>query len=227
VTKRGYLTREFKSKSEDNQGERLTSPYVRLLAEKVAYFDEEVINFVMPHKRYALGEALQGVSQGEIALVLNMSQPSVCYLINSTIKRCSYRQSVPRPSEYDIETGINDLNPSDRKVLVEMFHAHANQNQVARKLNRSQGYVRYRFLKSLPSVQGPLRAWFELAKAIEPKWEVDIDYYKGKTPKHCPDGGTLRKLAMSALDKNPIPLKGEAKDPSPWIPFPWQSWKPF
>jgi predicted DNA-binding protein YlxM (UPF0122 family) len=92
--------------------------------------------------------------QTAIAELFNVSQPTVCYRLKKGAARLRYLVSLP---EYDLDQMREDFSfhlsdPVDVEVLIGMVETTC-QSEVARKLKATQGFVRYRFLRTLEKLR--------------------------------------------------------------------------
>ena len=88
--------------------------------------------------------------QVAIAELFNVSQPTVCYRLRKGAARLRYLLGLPR---YDPDKMAQDLrrvvrDDIDVQILLGMAETTC-QSEVARNLNATQGFVRYRFLRSV------------------------------------------------------------------------------
>ena len=162
-------------------------------------FDTDVLGLVHPYKRYVLGQTLRGRTQMEIAAKMEIAQPSVSYLIRTTLKRCRQYQPVVRPTYREVLASTRTLDDEDAKVVLAMWR-HRQQSAAGVQLGRSQGYVRYRFLRSIPLLDDDdVASWFRIADTIEPRWEEVESQFPGRRPKRSPSPATLIDLTFDAL----------------------------
>lgn len=93
---------------------------------------------------------LQGLSQTKIAELVGIRQPSVSYCLERALQRLEFlwgiRQHTPARAEPELLKHIKD--PIDRDILLEFLRT-TSQSAVARKMNMSQGRIRYRVVRSI------------------------------------------------------------------------------
>jgi predicted DNA-binding protein YlxM (UPF0122 family) len=92
--------------------------------------------------------------QTAIAELFNVSQPTVCYRLQRGAARLRYLVEIP---EYNLDQMALDLvphisDPIDRRIMVRMVSTTC-QSEVARELDVSQGFVRYRFLRTVAALE--------------------------------------------------------------------------
>jgi hypothetical protein len=149
---------------------------------------------VYPYKRFILGSTLRGWTQHEIADYLWCSQPTVSYIVSTTVKRCSQYQGIPKPSWNEIQAALAGLDKQTQEVMMAMWR-HRQQVAAANHIQRSQGYVRYRFLQGLKQIDGKVADWLKLSTVIEPRFEFAPEFFTGQLPKACPTPKSLISLA--------------------------------
>jgi hypothetical protein len=114
----------------------------------------EHAHFLHPYERQALDLSLTGRRQTEVADLMGISQPSVCYILSRVSQRIEYLATRPK---FDLDLMRKDLRdiptllPSDPGILVD-YWVCGNQSSVARKYGRTQGWVRHRIQRTLGCV---------------------------------------------------------------------------
>jgi predicted DNA-binding protein YlxM (UPF0122 family) len=88
--------------------------------------------------------------QMAIAELFNVSQPTVCYRLRKGAARLKYLLSLPEYDPAKMERDLQRVVRDDTDVQILMGMAETTcQSEVARNLNATQGFVRYRFLRAL------------------------------------------------------------------------------
>jgi DNA-directed RNA polymerase specialized sigma24 family protein len=154
-----------------------------------------------PYKRFCLSQYFQGKTQTEIAKMLAISQPSVQAIIQRGIFRClELSQLPPRPSEAMAKKAFHLLPEKTRLIMLLMFR-HEVQSEAADKLGRTQGYVRYWYLKGLDDMKvGRVQDWMRKVKELN-HFERS-QFFVGRLPFNIPSGKALLTLAEQVL-QNP------------------------
>lgn len=96
----------------------------------------------------------QKIRQSAIAELFNVSQPTVCYRLRRGAARLKYLLELP---DYDREELLSDLHSIlkeqvDIDVMMGMLDKTC-QSDVAKSLGVSQGFVRYRFLRTISKLE--------------------------------------------------------------------------
>ena len=157
-----------------------------------------VLARLVPYKRFILSQYLAGKHQTEIAKLMDIAQPSVADTINRTLDRCvTLSCHLPRPSMAMVKKATRNLPEQDQEILLLMFQ-HEQQLAVAEEIGRSQGYVRYRYLKGLDNMEeGRVQDWMLMVKQL--KWEERSQFFAGRLPFSIPSGKALLAQAEMLL----------------------------
>ena len=88
--------------------------------------------------------------QTDIAAQMGIRQPSVCYRIQKAAKRLQFLLQTPKVSKEQLVACIAAVlpDPVDIQVMVTMWQTGC-QSETARRLGKTQGFVRHRFFRAL------------------------------------------------------------------------------
>lgn len=126
------------------------------------------LDVLSENERLAVNYSLTGIGQTEIAKKLNLSQPSVSYLLKRSAGRLEYVITRPFFDPRMMESDLAEiLDLEDVRILLRFWNTGC-QTTVAQEVNRTQGFVRYRVARSLPIMKtGGNHRTLKYAKAIE------------------------------------------------------------
>jgi predicted transcriptional regulator len=111
------------------------------------------------------------VRQTSIAELFNVSQPTVCYRLSRGIARVKFLLTLPQMTLGELEAELRGVFTCETDIRLMLHMAKTTcQSETARELGVTQGFVRYRFLRSidrLKTMRGtePLVDWFEKVAA--------------------------------------------------------------
>jgi len=155
------------------------------------------------HKRFVLGALLKGTTQQNIADLVGMRQPSIHYVLNSTLTRCVQYDGLRQPGFVEVRKhlGRHLEDAKARECVMAMYRHRGNQTLAGKCLGRSQAYVRYHYnrgLEKLPKKHA-VTDWLSLPKHIEPRWEQRDVLWAEVLPKNRPGGKGLHRKAKKIL----------------------------
>lgn len=88
--------------------------------------------------------------QTDIALMFQVSQPTVCYRLQRAAYRIRFLLSLPDINDGELEQAFTGFlpDPLDIRIMVLMYETTC-QSEVAKRLRVTQGFVRHRFIRSI------------------------------------------------------------------------------
>lgn len=93
---------------------------------------------------------LKRVRQTSIAELFNVSQPTVFYRLSRGVERIKFLLDLPKLTPEEIEAEIRGITTDEKDIQVMVLMAKSTcQSEVARELGLTQGFVRYRFIRTL------------------------------------------------------------------------------
>lgn len=190
----GLSLKQFQIK----QGLRKTDHPPFRVAQSILDLNPKILAMVTQQKRHLLWMAMSE-KQSEIAKTLRITQPSVCYQIQSTLKRCQGFNDLEVPTLTEVRKALTHLQEEDREISELMF-IHGRQTAVAEILGRTQSYVRHRFLKALCKVTDvKVGMWLERNTVVQPQWSrIERSWFQF-LPKRALKPSDLRRKAESIL----------------------------
>lgn len=128
---------------------------------------------------YCLEQDMKGRKQTDIAKDVGVSQPTVSYKIRVARKRIDFMIQRDKLDFESFQTWLQSsmLDSLDIQIILLMWETTC-QSEVARRLNRSQGCIRYRFLRAIEQikkqcpVEGFAEILVELANNPNILWEI-------------------------------------------------------
>jgi len=138
---------------------------------------------------------LKGASQSEIALQVNVTQPTVAYHLRKASWRTGVFKRIPELDFHHLHKTLPALvGDADCDIFLD-FLKLTSQSRVARKIGRSQGFVRHRLKKVMSSLEksGEFTNCLQAAKVIfgnpaafihEPDGESGGTQSAGPPPSH-------------------------------------------
>lgn len=150
---RGFSTREAARTYRNTPGVAPPGHNQKYLLALISVFGAKRVNQTLsklgPSEALTLRYTLEGLSQTEIAKTLNMTQPAVNYNLRRGMERITYilnRPGIDLPKlRGDMQ--ILGVDPTDID-LVALYLETTCQSDVAKKLGVTQGFVRYRLLRT-------------------------------------------------------------------------------
>ena len=90
------------------------------------------------------------LKQTDIAMIFNVSQPTVCYRLQRATARIQFIMAMPDIKPHELERDMRGFlsDPLDVQIMVLMYETTC-QSEVAKRLGVSQGLVRHRFIRSI------------------------------------------------------------------------------
>lgn len=89
------------------------------------------------------------LNQTDIAQIFGVSQPTVCYRLKRATDRIQFLLQLPEITEEDLEDALTGIiPPKDVQIMVLMWQTTC-QSEVAKRLGKTQGLVRHRFIRSV------------------------------------------------------------------------------
>lgn len=98
------------------------------------------------------------LKQTDIALIFDVSQPTVCYRLARAADRIRFLLNRPQIDGQQMESDLTGYfsDPMDVQIMVLMWRTTC-QSEVAKILGVTQGLVRHRFMRSLDRMRGNAR----------------------------------------------------------------------
>lgn len=94
------------------------------------------------------------LKQTDIAVIFDVSQPTVCYRLQRATARIQFLLDLPHLAEGELEDVIEGFlsDPLDVQIMM-LMHETTCQSEVAKRLGVSQGLVRHRFMRSIDRME--------------------------------------------------------------------------
>lgn len=94
------------------------------------------------------------LKQTDIAILYNVSQPTVCYRLQRAVERIKYLLSIPHLTQEILETDLKAFLPNDLDVKIMcLMYETTCQSETAKMLGVTQGLIRHRFLRSIKTLK--------------------------------------------------------------------------
>ena len=127
-------------------------------------------------ERDIINLTLAGTPQVEIAKTLSLSQPSISYSLSRSAERLEYAISRPFFDPVHLRKEMDSVLPREDAELLEQFWSCGCQSTVARSLGKTQGFVRYRILRSSKAMEDSsskvLKAYAKAIKELTDKGPI-------------------------------------------------------
>ena len=90
------------------------------------------------------------LKQTAIAMIFNVSQPTVCYRLQRATARIQFILQLPRIEVLMLKADLQGFlsDPLDVEIMLYMYKTTC-QSEVAKRLGGSQGLVRHRFIRTI------------------------------------------------------------------------------
>jgi len=151
VVKEGVRTTSFTTRTEARLylGLPTTLRYVNPGDLDEAYFDR-----LSPIEARIASLRLRGASQSEIAIQVNVTQPTVAYHLRKAIWRTRILKKCPGLDLKSLTGPLQEIvGVKDAELFLD-FVALASQSKVSRKHGRTQGFVRHRIKRVIQILEG-------------------------------------------------------------------------
>lgn len=98
----------------------------------------------------------RGKKQTSIAMIFNVSQPTVHYRLRRATERIQFLLDLPDITEKEMRDTLEQVeeldDPLDIEIMVLMYHTTC-QTEAAKHIERSQGFVRHRYLRTMDKMR--------------------------------------------------------------------------
>jgi len=133
---------------------------------------KELLEFIPPREADFLELFyIQKVRQTSIADLFNVSQPTVCYRLSRGVERVKFLLTLPKMTLEELERELRGIFTCETDIRLMILMARTTcQSETARELGVTQGFVRYRFLRTIDRLKTMrntdiLVEWFEKVAA--------------------------------------------------------------
>ena len=95
------------------------------------------------------------LKQTAIAMIFNVSQPTVCYRLQRATARIQFILQLPRIEVLMLKADLQGFlsDPLDVEIMLYMYKTTC-QSEVAKRLGVTQGLVRHRFIRAVKRMKG-------------------------------------------------------------------------
>jgi len=125
----------------------------------------------------------QRIKQTTIAQIFNVSQPTICYRLSRAAKRIKFLLKLPQFEQGELMEAMSKVLPDklDAEILCGVLET-TSQSEVAKRFNVSQGFVRYRFFRSLQLLEKipEMSRYLEAFKLVSENLNVMREVYKAQ-----------------------------------------------
>jgi DNA-directed RNA polymerase specialized sigma24 family protein len=93
---------------------------------------------------------LRGATQAEVASLVGLTQPSICYRLHQVNEKIRFLLDFPQIDPKEMRSDLTPVLPDSMDVtILVMFLETTSQSLVAQRLGVSQGFVRHRIFRSM------------------------------------------------------------------------------